>query len=157
MAFWLLFLIDYSWCFLHVHKWRQYCRFLVSKQTLIQVLIHRFTSRWLLPSDVSSPDHVGRLGREKNQPVIFKHEWQHAARVNARCHKSATTLLKALSSAWWHKCDTALPKVCCRSLNFRSHYTTWTRLWSRVNIVITWFNLRVFCALAVLRLWCRSF
>lgn len=87
------------------------------------------------------PGSCWTVGKRKKQPVIFKHEWQHAVLVNARCHKSATTLLKALSSAWWHKCDTALPKVCCRSLNFRSHYTTWTRLWSRVNIVITWFNL----------------
>lgn len=31
-------------------------------------------------------------------------------------------------------------KYGCRSLNFRSHCTTWKRLWSRVNIVITWFT-----------------
>lgn len=102
-----------------------------------------FTSLWLLPFNVSSPDHVERLGREiKKQPVLFKHKWQHAVRVNARCHKSATTLVEAQLSARWHKCDTPLPKVCCRSLNFRSRYTTRTRLCSRVNIVITWFNLK---------------
>lgn len=88
------------------------------------------------------PGSCWTVGKREKQPVIFKHKWQHAVWMNARCHKSATTLVKAQSSAWWHKCDTPLPKVCCRSLNFRSHYTTWTRLRSRVNIVITWFNLQ---------------
>lgn len=88
------------------------------------------------------PGSCWTVGNREKQPVIFTHKWQHAVRVNARCHKSATTLVKAQSSAWWHKCDTPLPKVCCRSLNFRSHYTTWTRLRSRVNIVITWFKLK---------------
>lgn len=136
------FFIDYSCCFLYVLKLRQYCRFPGIKANflpgfgpLVHLLVAPSIQRLI-------PGSCWMVGKREKQPVIFKHKWQHAVRVNARCHKSATTLVKAQSSAWWHKCDTPLPKVCCRSPNFRSHYTTWTRLWSRVNIVITWFNLK---------------
>lgn len=75
--------------------------------------------------------------------VFFRHKWQHAVWVNVLRHKSGMTLAKAPSSAWWRSCaahPNCLQQPAAVLLSFRSHCTTWKRLWSRVNIVITWFT-----------------